>query len=733
MGETREDIKNIIKEYSLQYAEETIMSRGIQGIDGLKSVQRRILYVMHDKGYNSKHPAVKCAKIVGNTMADFHPHGDAAIYGALVRIVTENGTLNVPYVDGKGNFGKCGTHDEEAAMRYTEARLAKVTDKFFEGLDENAVDMYDTFDATGKEPGVLPVHFPTILVNNNDGLAVAVSSSIPTYKLRNVCLATIGMIKGKYDDVDGDILLKEDIGCLEMPTGGYIRATEADMLGLIKTGEAKIYMDGRVETYPSQYRIDVTEVPYGTKIEDILGEIKAEKDGIFNDVREIRDLSDKNGIKLTIVFKRGTDLEIALRKMYRCTSLRRSKKFKTELIIGNELKSISVRQLINEWILFRIDVKSRIYKFRVDKTEAELHKAKAWEIVAKHKEGPKGFVRIVSENAKAKGVEIVKSTFGLDEIQAQYLMGFSVSAFTVDEVKKHVEKSKEIERVLNGYVEKVNSREKILEEICAELEEVAKSDHEDARTQSLEGIVKKADGVEQVVEEVKISDAEVRIVIYNNGTFKRCLTEKDYERNTSLEDIEVSQVISMKNNQDLLLFGDDGVIYKILANDIDSSRSVPKAKIKEVADIKSSVNIWHIDSSHDFLKMMLVLNEDGSIESYPYALAYGKRRKYKAYNPIDLKKTMYKLKPGSFIIVTQKGKISVRDYTDALEDIKEEEVKDQRKYKWQCTRINSQSGKISRLIYTRNFSGIKDLSRYTCEYPVYTIEGDKWKMDKKEE
>ena len=262
------DINRVLVTNYLPYAKSVIISRAFPGIDGLKPSQRRILYTMYDMGLING-GRTKSSNIVGRTMR-LHPHGDSSIYDTLVRMSEGYGALNVPYIDSKGNFGKVYSDDlAYAAPRYTEAKLSKVCKEMFNGIDENAVDFVDNFDSTMLEPSLLPVAFPSILVNYSSGIAVGMSSTIPSFALKNVCEATIGMLKGDIGDVGQ---LMDTLGVPEFTTGGFVHATREDLIKLGRTGRANFTISGSVAVYSD--RIVIYEIPYKTKSEKIMADIE---------------------------------------------------------------------------------------------------------------------------------------------------------------------------------------------------------------------------------------------------------------------------------------------------------------------------------------------------------------------------------------------------------------------------------------------------------------------------
>ena len=292
------EISKLLLSNYLPYGKYTIVSRAIPGLDGLKPVQRRILYSMHNNGLGKPDAnTTKSVKIVGDVMGKYHPHGDSSIYGALVGMSTGYEGFNIPYIRGKGSFGKVYSRDLQcAAPRYTEAKLTPICAEFFDGIKEDAVDIVDNFDGTEKEPVILPVKFPSILVNASAGVAVGISSNIPSFSLTNVCKATHGVLTGSITAAAG---LANVLGAPEFTTGGFLHADARSLEKLCETGKGTFTISGRVEVYSNQ--IVITEIPYCTTAEDIMDAIDEHmKDDTLKGVKNIRDEIGLDGLRIVV-------------------------------------------------------------------------------------------------------------------------------------------------------------------------------------------------------------------------------------------------------------------------------------------------------------------------------------------------------------------------------------------------------------------------------------------------
>ena len=411
------DIRSILINNYMPYAKGTIVARAIPAIDGLKPVNRRILYTMYKMGLlNSRS---KSANIVGATMR-FHPHGDMAIYEALVRMTTGHEALNVPYIESKGSFGKFYSRDTDfAAPRYTEAKLAEICKEVFDGIDENAVDFVDNYDNTAKEPVVLPVKFPAVLVNTSSGIAVGTSSNIPSFNLQEVCEATIAILEGKVESAKD---LASILRAPDFPTGGFIHGKEEDFIKLLETGQGTFTVSGTVELYKG--KIVITEVPYKVNIEGILDDIRElVKTGVLDGITDVRDESDLRGLRAVVELRRGADVRRVLQKINAYTKLRTKVSFTTRVIVkkGGKQRCVTmgILDLLNEWIAFRMSVIHRIYSYRLEKKLEHEHLLEVWE---KIKNDIRKVADFIANNPEDSVVKFLKDTYGMDDIQILYLL-----------------------------------------------------------------------------------------------------------------------------------------------------------------------------------------------------------------------------------------------------------------------------------------------------------------------
>lgn len=611
------DIDKVLLSNYLPYAKGTIIGRAIPAIDGLKPAQRRILYTMYKMGLLKKNKT-KSSNIIGKTM-ELHPHGDMSIYDTMVRMTTGNGALNVPYIESKGNFGKVYSSVRSlayAAPRYTEAKLADICNELFEHIDEGAVDFIDNHDSTLKEPVLLPVKFPSILVNASSGIAVSTSSNIPSFNLSNVCNATIGVLNRTIKDLDS---LAKVLGVPEFTTGGHTHASVDDLKQLLDTGRQSFNVSGSVTTYANS--IVIHEIPYRTTDEAILEAIEDKaKSGELKEVSSVSDETDLNGFKIKVGVKRGYDSSLVLAKLCRYTNLRMPIHFITRVIINDRCEEFGVLRLLEEWINFRLDTIKRIYEYKLSKARAQEHLDNAWE---KIKDNIKEISGILANGNEEQVRDKVKG-YGLNDIQIDYVMGRRIKEFTQDNLGR---KLKDLEKLRAEMVEittVVNSVSKRKQMVIKELEEIRDKYGEKSRTQWAEPIK------EETLEEEKevIDSREVNVVLTKGGYIKRLITLKDTSNFTLPEGEEVDKAWTIKNNQHILVFTKFGDVHKIAVNTIDASKGGLKDKITNILNMEED-DILYVDESGDYSGYFNVVYSNGRGTRVYYSRASGNRDRYK--------------------------------------------------------------------------------------------------------
>lgn len=650
------EISKLLLTNYLPYGKYTIISRAIPGLDGLKPVQRRILYSMHNNKLGKEDASpTKSVKIVGDVMGKYHPHGDSSIYGALVGMSTGYEGFNVPYIKGKGSFGKVYSRDLQcAAPRYTEAKLTPICAEFFDGIKENAVDIVNNFDETEKEPVILPVKFPSILVNSSAGVAVGISSNIPSFSLTNVCKATQGVLKGEIVDAAG---LAKVLGAPEFTTGGFLHADDKSLEKLCATGRGSFTISGRVEVYSNQ--IVITEIPYCTTAEAVMDAIdEGVKNNTIRGVKNIRDEIGLEGLRIVVEIKAGHNSRDVLKDLCRCTPLRSKVSFRTRVIINNRYRELSIFEVVENWIDFREECIKRVYQFRLDKDSEKEHLLATWD---KIKDDIRGVVHMISNNTEAVAKNNLISTYGLDEIQAEYLLDIKIRSVTKDKAEKSLKELAETRERITYYKKVVSDKLERAKLINKDLQEMIDKYGTNNKT-TLAPELTEQDLKEP---EVKISDELTTVILTEDGYIRRLVSTRDI-MDTYVAPNGDKEVLrwNIKNNQHLLVFDRFGNVHKILVDDIDQSRGKLVDKLYEKAGLEKAEDLIYADACGDYTGYFNLIYHNGRGTRVLYSDASGSRKQYKSlYKPVELGH-FWITKENQFFMVTNRLKASYCDLTN---------------------------------------------------------------------
>ena len=610
--------KTLLKNY-LPYAKGVIIGRAIPSIDGLKPSQRKLLYTMYNMKL-LKGDKTKSTNIVGQTMR-LHPHGDQTIYDTLVRMTTGNETLNVPYIESKGNFGKVYSKDlAYAASRYTEAKLAPICEEIFDGIDENAVEFINNYDDTMTEPTLLPVKFPTILCNPSNGIAVGMGSHIPSFGLVNVCNSVIGILEGKITD-EGSLV--DVLGIPQFTTGGNVHIDRDNMARIAKVGKGSIVMTGTVVTYPD--RIVITEIPYKVTAEAIVSAIEEHaKSGELREVSGVSDEIDLHGFKLVVNLKRGSNPQAVLQKLHRLTPLRTQISFNTRVIISDECKEKGIFELLNDWIDFRVECIRRIYEFRYKKASEREYMLSSWE---KIKLDIRAVANLIVNKDEAEAKQALITQWGLADDQADYILDMRVREFTQDRLNKRLRELNDVRNDMAAYKLVIDSDQAKYKIIIEDQKRIITK----YGTKNKTHIAPMIDFSKEKEEDnkVEINDDSVTVVLSKNGYVKRLITLNDLANYTLPDGEEEQARFHTRNNDHLLVFTYDGTVYKILVNSIDAGRGKLKDNVAEIIGVKPQ-QIMFIDTAGDYSKHFNLVYPNGRGVMVNYSRAVGKRAKYKS-------------------------------------------------------------------------------------------------------
>lgn len=593
-------ITNEMTDSYLDYAMSVIVSRALPDVrDGLKPVHRRILYAMHEMGLTPGSKHRKSAKINGEVLGNYHPHGELAVYDAMVRMA-QWWSLRLPLVNGQGNFGSMDG-DSPAASRYTEARLASPAEGLLQDIDKETVDFRDNYDGTRQEPVVLPSRIPNLLVNGSQGIAVGMATNIPPHNLNEVIDALLLMQKNPNADVDD---LIECIKGPDFPTGAIAYGI-TDIKQAFSTGRGRIVIRGRAEITEEGKRekIIITELPYQTNKATFISRIaELVKDKKIEGVHDIRDESDrKDGVRVVIEMKSGAVSSKILNQLYEMTELQTVVHYNTvALVDGIQPKLLTLPEMLTEFLAHRSDVVTRRTQYELKVAKARAHILEGLKIALDHLDQIISLIR-KSENRDAARQALMKQ-FSLSEIQANAILDMRLSQLANLERQKVYDEYEAIMKLIADLEDILAKPERVEKIISDELIEVGKKYGEDRRTEI------RPEQLGQMTAYDLIAEEEVLITLTSNNYAKR-LTPETYRSQsrggkgvigmTTREDDQVIDIITCSTHDDILFFTDKGRVFKIRAYEIPAAsrqskgvalpnviRILPDEKVTEMVAVR---------------------------------------------------------------------------------------------------------------------------------------------------
>lgn len=618
-------IVSTIRENFMPYAMSVILSRAIPEIDGFKPSHRKLLYTMYKMGLLTG-GRTKSANIVGATMK-LNPHGDSAIYDTMVRLSRGYEALLHPYVDSKGNFGKFYSRDMAwAASRYTEAKLAPICNELFRDIDKDTVDFVDNYDNTMKEPTLLPVAFPSVLVNANTGIAVGMASNICSFNLKEICETTAALIRDPEHDIKSTLPAPDFIG------GCQIIYDEKVINQVYETGKGSIKLRAKYEYDSSANCIDILAIPSSTTCEVIIEKIiELVKQGKIKEISDIRDETGIDGLKITIDLKRGVDPDKLMAKLFKFTTLEDSYSCNFNVLINGVPNVLGVKALLEEWIAFRIEcVKRRTYFDRTKKAE-KLHLLNG---LAKILLDIDKAIKIIRETDEE--VEVVPNLmigFGIDKIQAEYVAEIKLRHLNREYILKRTKDIENLEKEIADLDEIFKSKSRIKTIIVKELKEVAEK-----YGQPRKSIIIYNDTSKYEEEIQEIPDYPVTFFFTKEGYFKK-ITPQSLRMSGAQklkEGDEITQTIEFSNNCDLLFFSDKSQVYKAKASDFsDTKASVLGDYVAAKLSMDEGENVVYMVATKDYKGVLLFAFENGKVAKVPleaYATKTNRKKLTGAYS-----------------------------------------------------------------------------------------------------
>ena len=554
-------ITDVIETNYMPYAMSVIISRAIPEIDGFKPVHRKLLYTMYTMGLMTGN-RTKSTNIVGTTMK-LHPHGDAAIYETMVRLTRGNESLLHPFVDSKGSFGKQYSRDMAfAAARYTEAKLDPFCAEIFGGVDKNAVDMVPNYDNTLKEPALLPTSFPNILVSPNMGIAVGMASNICSFNLGEICDATIALLR--HPNTTTDTLLDLVKGP-DFPGGAYIIYDREAMRQVYETGRGPVKLRARYSYDKEANCIDITQIPYSTSIEAIMGKIAdAVKSGKIKDIIDVRDEIDLSGFKLTIDLRRGTDPDKLMTKLYKLTPLEDSFDCNFNVLIDGSPCQLGIKGILTEWIRFRTNCVKREFTFELGKKKDKLHLLLGLGKILLDIDKAVVIVRNTAKESEV--VPNLMEAFHIDEIQAEYIAEIKLRHLNKEYILNRLEEIKQLQEDIAHLEELIADELKLKAEIAKQLAEIKKKYAKPRKTQLIS-----ADEIQVATAEDFFENYNARILLTKEGYFKKItlVSLRGSDEQKLKEGDRVAFTEDCDNTAEMLFITDQRQMYRARVRDFD--------------------------------------------------------------------------------------------------------------------------------------------------------------------
>ena len=645
-----EVITETIKSNFMPYAMSIILSRALPEIDGLKPSHRKLLYTMYNMGLLNGQ-TIKSANIVGRTM-QLNPHGDASIYETLVRLSRGNESLLYPFVESKGNFGKAYSKNMMyAASRYTEAKLAPICTELFSDIDKDTVDFVDNYDNTMKEPRLLPVTFPTVLCNVTTGIAAGMASSIASFNIREVCETTIALMKNKTHVISDTLIAPDFVG------GGYVIYDKDELEKIYETGKGSVKVRAKYSYDKSYNCIDITEIPPTATSEAIIDKIvELAKANKVKEISDIRDETDLKGLKITIDLKRGTDPDKLMQRLYKLTPLEDSFSCNFNLLIDGKPGVRGVREILNEWVNFRLSCITRRVNFSLNKKRKQLHLLK-------------GLSKILLDIDKA--IKIVRETeneadvvpnlmigFGIDETQAEYVAEIKLRHLNREYILKRINDIENLENEIAELEEILSSDRKKKQIIISELQNVIKKYDNGRKSEILYDIPE-----DTVTQEVEIADYPVTVFITKGGYLKKIKTAN--LRMSGEQKVKEGDVIERSeecsNKDELLVFTSLHQVYKAKLDDFpDTKASVLGEYLPGKLEMEENETVLYTAVVKEYKGYMIFVFENGKLAKVDLSAYETKTNRKKLINAFSdkspLASAVYLEEDKDIVITSQSGR-----------------------------------------------------------------------------
>lgn len=650
---SEQQISKTLKDNFMPYAMSVIISRAIPEIDGLKPSHRKLLYTMYQMKLLTGE-RTKSSNIVGQTMR-LNPHGDQAIYATMVRLTKSNGALLHPFVDSKGNFGKQYSRDMAfAAPRYTEAKLDSFSAELFADIDKDTVDFVDNYDGTTKEPTLLPVTFPNIIVNPNLGIAVGMASNICSFNLAEVCKTTVSLIKNPKHN------LMKTLKAPDFSTGGQLIYRADEMEKIYRTGKGSFRVRAKYQYDKKNHCIEITEIPYTTTAEAIMDKIaELVKQNKCKEISDVRDETDLKGLKITIDVKRSTDPDALMSKLFKLTPLEDSFGCNFNILIGNTPKVCGIAEILEEWTAFRVDcIKRRLY-YDIQKMKEKLHLLYGLREILLDIDKAISIIR--NTEAERDVVPNLMKGFSIDQVQAEYIAEIKLRNLNREYILKRTKETDEMERQLAEYEETLGSQEKINQIICDQLNGIAKKYGQPRKTEIIG-----AEEITQFIQEETIDDYAVKVFLTKESYFKKIslVSLRSSGDQKLKEDDKITRVIETSNKAELLFFSDRQNVYKAKLHDLPDGKTANLGEfLPNLLQMEEGERVVDMVVTEDYSGFVLFAFASGKMARVPlkaYETKTNRKRLTNAYSGASpLVKMVFFREETELAAISDTGKILV--------------------------------------------------------------------------
>ncbi len=693
-------ITDILETNFMPYAMSVIVSRAIPEIDGLKPSHRKLLYTMYKMGL-LKGDRTKSANVVGQTMK-LNPHGDQAIYETMVRMTRGNEALLHPFVDSKGNFGKQYSRDMSyAASRYTEVKLSAICAEMFRDIDKDCVPFTPNYDGTIMEPVMLPSAFPNILVNASQGIAVGIASNLPSFNLVEVCDCIIAYLK------DRDINIADYLKCLDFSTGGYAIYDKAELESIFANGRGRVRLRAKYNIDKKGSHIEITEIPYTTSAEAIIESIIAlVKSSKIKDITDVRDETDITGLKITIDVKKGTDIDKLMAKLFAKTPLEDYFSCNNNVLIEGKPLLLGVKDIIDYWIVFRVECIKRQLRYDLAKDRERLHLLLGLERVLLDIDEAIRIIR--NTEMESEVIPNLMEAFRIDNLQAEFIAEIKLRHLNREYILKRLDDIKDLNNSIKEAEETLKSRTRIENIISSQLMEIKTKYGQPRKTEIIY-----EEQMEEEFEEPAFEDYPVRVFFTKDNYLKKIRDidfKQDVDNKFKNEDILLHEATS-HNGAELVMFSNKGNVYKSKLYQINDCKPADFGEyLPNICELEKDERIIYIAITDDFKGNMIYLFENGKGAKVPFKTFWTKQNRKKMLNAYFMgSKLLYlalldEKDESSYVAITSDQRALIFKSTDIT-------IKDKRDTQG-ITLIKLKSGtKVTEMLPLEN-ARLKDVDKY---------------------